>query len=302
MVVGAVIVTYNPNIGELKTLITKIQSSVKLTVVVDNKSENITLIKQLTSLLSDVILIELEENKGIGYAQNRGIDYLHKDEVDAVILFDHDSNPNENMIYFLSQQYSKLLEKGIKVGAVGPVYIDDRTNNHYPIAVFSDFSLIKKYPIPGDNTPIFASFLIASGCLIPMSTLLEVGVMNEEFFIDYIDIEWSFRAQFYNYSLYACPDSVMYHKVGDDRLEVLGREISIHSPLRRYYLARNSILMLGKGYISWKYKVREVFYTFSRVIVYLALVNNKRKYLRYILHGWYDGILGRVGPCKMVKS
>ena len=38
MVVGAVIVTYNPDIEELHTLIKKIQSSVKSIIVVDNLS------------------------------------------------------------------------------------------------------------------------------------------------------------------------------------------------------------------------------------------------------------------------
>jgi rhamnosyltransferase len=67
----------------------------------------------------------------------------------------------------------------------------------------------------------------------------------------------------------------MWHQVGDDRLKVLGREISIHSPLRRYYLARNSILMLKQPHIHWQYKVRELFYTVSRVVVYIALVPQK---------------------------
>jgi len=305
MVVGAVIVTYNPDIEELHTLIKKIQSSVKSIIVVDNLSNNVVFINHLVNSTNNTFIIELNQNKGIGYAQNRGIEFLFKDEnIESIILFDHDSNPNIDMIDILSKQYKSLFLKNnqVKIGAVGPVYIDNRTNNHYPISVFSNFNLIKKYPIYGDNTPIYASFLIASGCLIHKSTLLKVGMMNEDFFIDYIDIEWSFRAQYYGYSLYACPNAIMYHKVGDDRLNVLGREISIHSPLRRYYLARNSILLLGKSYISWKYKVREVFYTISRVVVYLALVNNKRKYLKYILHGWYDGILGRVGVSKLSNT
>lgn len=300
MVVGAVIVTYNPEIEELHTLIRKIQSSVKSITIVDNMSKGVTLIRHLVNSINNTFIIELNENKGIGYAQNRGIEFLLKDEtIESVILFDHDSNPNIDMVDILCRQYNSLINDGVKVGAVGPIYIDNRTNNHYPISVFSNFSLIKKHPIHGDDTPIYASFLIASGCLIHKSTLLKVGIMNEDFFIDYIDIEWSFRVQHYGYSLYACPDAIMYHKVGDDRLSVLGREISIHSPLRRYYLARNSVLMLSKSYISWKYKVREVFYSLSRVIVYLAMVDNKRKYLKYILHGWYDGLVGRIGQSKL---
>lgn len=304
MVVGAVIVTYSPDIEELHTLIKKIQLSVKSIIIVDNLSENIASIRHLIkSINNNTFIIELDKNKGIGFAQNRGIELLFKDEnIEAIILFDHDSNPNVDMVDVLSRQYNSLTNDGVKVGAVGPVYIDNRTNNHYPISVYSNFNLTKKYPVHGDNIPIYTSFLIASGCLIHKSTLLKVGTMDEDFFIDYIDIEWSFRAQHYGFSLYACPDAIMYHKVGDDRLNFWGREISIHSPLRRYYLARNSVLMLGKKYIDWKYKVREIFYTFSRVVVYLAIVNQKKKYLKYILHGWYDGIIGKVGVSKFSQK
>lgn len=300
MKIGAVIVTYNPNIEDLSLLINSITSSTYKIIIVDNGSANIELVKELFS--DKCQTIELFDNMGIGFAQNRGIENLLNDtQVDAVILFDHDSHPEEDMIPTLSTEFKKLKQQGIKIGAIGPVYIDKRTQKKYPISIFSGFKLLHKYPQEGDNTPIFASFLIASGCMIHRDTFREVGLMNEEFFIDYIDIEWSFRAKSFGFDLYATPLAKMDHKIGDDRLSVLGREISLHSPLRRYYLARNSVLMLKKGYINWQYKVRESFYTFSRVFVYLLLVNHKATYLKYIINGWYDGILNRVGKSRFSR-
>jgi rhamnosyltransferase len=57
--------------------------------------------------------------------------------------------------------------------------------------------------------------------------------------------------------------------------------------------------MLKQPHIHWQYKVRELFYTVSRVVVYIALVPQKRKYLKYILCGWYDGIVNRVGKSRL---
>lgn len=298
MVLGAVIVTYNPKIADLEILVNNTQTQLLQTIIVDNCSSNLTEIELFAHKFSNLVLIKLSQNEGIGKAQNIGIRKLLANKaIEAVLLFDHDSHPNTTMIPELVKGLTKLQETNDKVGAVGPIFFDPRTQNNYPISVFKGFKLLKKYPLENDNTPIPASFLIASGSLIPRATLEVVGLMKEEFFIDYIDIEWSFRATYFGYPSFAIPFAKMEHQVGDDRIKVLGREISIHSPLRRYYLARNSVLMLRQKHINWRYKVREVFYSVSRVFIYLALVKNRLKYIKYIFYGWYDGILNKTGKC-----
>ena len=296
MIIGSVIVTYNPDREVLAGLIGSITSSVKTVVLSDNGSNNIGEIKVLAAGFGNVTIIELGDNMGIGFAQNRGIEAVFADkDIEGVLLFDHDSHPSLDMVTTLGNAYEDMTAKGIPVGALGPVYMDPRTENNYPISVFSGFSLLKKYPIPGDNTPMAASFLIASGSLIPRSTYEKVGGMREDFFIDYIDIEWSFRATHNGLPSYAIPNAKMVHQVGDNRFKMFGREISIHSPLRRYYLARNSVFMVKTGYIDWRYKVREVFYSVSRVFVFLFFVDKRMTYLRYIIKGWGDGFKGKYG-------
>lgn len=296
MVSGAVIVTYHPLINELHDLISSVHSSLKSIVIVDNNSNNIDEIERTASAFDTVKVLKLSSNAGIGRAQNEGIQFLLNDsDIEAVILFDHDSHPEPDMINNLVQQYKRLTSQGCKVGAVGPAFIDPRTRNRYPIPFFSGLRLLKIYPPQGSTEPVLCSFLIASGCLMPRKVLEEVGLMNAGLFIDYIDIDWSFRAIAAGYSLFTCPDALMMHQVGDSRLKVFGREISIHSPLRRYYLARNSVLMMRMKHIGWQYKLRESFYTVSRVFVFLLFVEKRATYLKYICKGWYDGLLGRTG-------
>ncbi len=303
MIIGAVIVTYNADAEELKGLIGSITNSVKRVVIADNGSNNVTEIKSLSTSFNNLSVIELGDNMGIGYAQNRGIEAVFADEtIEGVLLFDHDSQPSADMATILADECERLLKQGVKVGAVGPVYLDPRTNNLYPISIFSGFRLIKTYPKAGDNTPMTASFLIASGSLIPRKTFETVGGMREDFFIDYIDIEWSFRATHFGFPSFAIPNAKMIHQVGDNRFKMLGREISIHSPLRRYYLARNSVFMVKTGYINWRYKVREVFYSVSRVFVFLIFVDKRMTYLRYIIKGWSDGFKGKYGKIDVLPK
>ena len=125
--------------------------------------------------------------------------------------------------------------------------------------------------------------------------------MNEELFVDYIDIEWSYRARSKGYKLFAVPVAVMNHTIGDNRYNFLGRMISIHSPLRRYYLSRNSVFMLRCSYISFGYKLRELVLNFVRVFVYAMISKNKLKYFRYSFVGLLDGIRGKFGQCRINK-
>ncbi|NBB27622.1 glycosyltransferase family 2 protein [Cellulophaga sp. BC115SP] len=298
--IAAVIVTYHPLIANIQQLLERLSPQVDSIVMVDNGSHNVEEIEKILINYPQTTLISLADNHGIGFAQNKGIVFaLEKPEIGGVILFDHDSLPEAKMVQQLLEAWKLLAINGHYLGAVGPIYRDPRTLRNYPISVFQGFRLIHNYPQNKDTQPISASFLISSGCLIDRKTLETTGFMNEDFFIDYIDIEWSFRACNKGFELFAIPTAIMWHQVGDDRLKVLGREISVHSPLRRYYLARNSILMLKQSHIHWQYKVRELFYTVSRVVVYIALVPQKRKYLKYILYGWYDGIVNRVGKSRL---
>lgn len=67
MIAGAVILTYNPDIEELYTLIKKIQLSVKSTIIVDNLSNNAVSLRQPVNSLSNTFMNELNENKGLEF-------------------------------------------------------------------------------------------------------------------------------------------------------------------------------------------------------------------------------------------
>lgn len=87
---------------------------------------------------------------------------------------------------------SNLAQQGGKIGAIGPVFYDSRTGTKYPFILLKGMRAKKVFP--RGNVPLKVSFLINSGMLVPVSTLKDVGLMKEELFIDYVDIEWCLRA------------------------------------------------------------------------------------------------------------
>ena len=295
--ITSIIVTYNPNIDALKKQIERLFNQVQLIVIVDNGSKNSDEIKNELSnqrVSSKIKLFENGDNKGLGFAQNKGIEIAIEEKSTFVLLLDDDSLIEENFVSNLYSDYELLLKKGIKIGAIGPTYYNEETGEQYPITKYIGPFIDRKLP---KKEPVEASFLIASGCLIPISIIEEVGLMNEDFFIDYIDVEWSFRAKSKGYKLFATPKAKMNHVIGEKRISIFGRKISLHSPLRKYYLFRNSIFMIKCPYISDGYKIREIIFNFLRFIVYLTLSNEKGKYIKYTFRGYMDGLMNKKGRC-----
>ncbi len=296
----AVVVLYNPDMEIVESQYNSLYDQVNHIVYVDNGSSNI---KELEEKFFEKIqdrgkltLIKNKENMGLGFAHNQGISYSKKENADYVLILDHDSVLKDGFTKSLLASY--LSSSETKIGAIGPIYINEETKEIYPITKYIG-PFIKRI-IPKTNL-VEASCLISSGSLIPIKVLDAVGCMNEDLFVDYIDIDWSYRARNKGYKLYANPNAVMNHKIGDKRISVFGRKISMHSPLRRYYLTRNSIYMLTRPYISFGYKLRETVFNTARIIVFTILSNDRKSYLKYSLRGLLDGLRGRYGKCSLLK-
>lgn len=294
--VTAVIVLYNPDIETIHNQYRSLLGQISNIVYVDNGSININeSLESLRNIESEILpftIIQNMENHGLGRAQNQGIHRALENNADFILLLDHDSVIREDFTANLIKQY-QLLSKKMRIGAVGPIYINESTGETYPITKYWGPFIKRIIPTKG---PVEASCLISSGSLISISVLKDVGFMNEDLFVDYIDIEWSYRTRAKGYKLFAIPTAIMNHQIGDKRISFLGRKISMHSPLRRYFLTRNSIYMLKCPYISLGYKIRESIFNIARLLVFSLLSNKKKEYLKYAFIGLKDGLKGKFGP------
>jgi rhamnosyltransferase len=293
----AVIVLYNPNFSVMKKQFESLVEEIDQIVYIDNASKNLAQIQDYIGEVYKYIKITFisnQNNLGLGYAHNQGIVVAKTNHASHVLILDHDSILKPNFVQGLIESEVKLRKKGIKVGAIGPIYSNERTGEIYPITKYNGPFIKRILPT---IEPVEASFLISSGCLIPLTVLEDVGLMDEGLFIDYIDVEWSFRARSYGYHLYASPSALMNHEIGDHRTSVLGRKISVHTPLRRYFLCRNSIHMIKNPNIPFGYKVREMTFNFLRLTVFFILSKERFKYLKFSFVGFLDGFRNIKGKC-----
>ena len=189
---AAIIVTYNPDRSELTKLLSAVVSQVRIVLVVDNGSKD-----DVSSLVSAAGIRNcqyycLGGNFGVAEAINYGIRKAYSFGTTHVVLFDQDSLPAPNMVERLFVSYKTMVEKGIKVAAVGPRYNDPRSGNPPPFIRLKGLRLHRADCTSLGSVPV--DYLVSSGCLIDMQSINEIGLMQTSLFIDYVDVEWGLRA------------------------------------------------------------------------------------------------------------
>jgi rhamnosyltransferase len=91
---------------------------------------------------------------------------------------------------------------------------------------------------------LFVACAIASGSMIKTEILNEHGLMNEDFFIDYIDTEYCLRLTSLGHRILAVNNAVLEHTLGAQTTHGKAHATN-HSPQRRYTIYRNRT-------ITWK--------------------------------------------------
>lgn len=138
--------------------------------------------------------------------------------------------------------------------------------------------------------PFEVSYTITSGTILNLSIISNIGLMKDELFIDFVDIEWCFRAVSCGYKIYAIPSVLLEHEIGSKPIKIFGRVFVNHSPIRHYYYFRNAIHLIKDKNIPFAWKKMELLKIVPRFLVYSLLTENKTKHIRMMIKGIYDGI------------
>jgi rhamnosyltransferase len=292
--VAAVVVTYLPVLDELLALLNTLNSQVEMMVLVDNGSGCVFQSWLEIHAPSSLSPIYLETNMGLAAAQNLGIAEARKRGMKYVLLSDQDSLPARDMVRQLLTVAEREGAAGRRFAALGPCLQSASDGSAIPFVRLGKF-LKKRITCDQLGQVVEVDHLIASGSLIPIAALNEVGEMNEGLFIDYIDTEWGLRAVRMGYELLGVCDARMSHRLGDQSRRFLGRFIPLHSPNRHYYLFRNAIWLTRKAClpIAWKWATwRRLFMVFVFIMIF-----GEQRLLRLsmILKGLIDGQVGRMG-------
>ncbi|GAB2503001.1 glycosyltransferase family 2 protein [Microbulbifer agarilyticus] len=277
------VITFHPDLPTLKSLLSRLYEDECEVVVVDNGSDNISEIRTLCQESDHCELIVNQENRGISGAGNQIFRLAVDRQHEFVVLFDQDSIPQQNYCSDLNTIFQQYRER--RVAAISGRQFCRFTQRHQPFIRFSRWRVHKYSSFEGVDV-IDAHFLITSGALVSVSCLKDIGGLEDELFIDNVDVEWCFRALAKGYRLLGVATSQFSHAIGEGRSLCLGVPIvKKHSSSRTYYVWRNVLSLLVRDYVPIVWKIN-AFIRMLLKLVFLIFTSSERfKHLSATLRG-----------------
>jgi GT2 family glycosyltransferase len=279
--VYGVVVSHNPDKNLFDHLNNLVSQVSKIYLFDNNSSERcLPFVKQCESI-SNIIVIYSKSNIGLSKAQNKMIRKSLDEGADWILTLDDDSNISDEFIAGMLKVYNK---SHLNVGAVVPLVKDLNSNQ------VSKFLLSgKKFKrVSSECSSLEVLVAISSGMLIKSEVFHKIGFMNEDYFIDYIDIDFSLRLNSH-YSLITSPDSILFHRLGSKQtITIFSFPIIItnHSPFRRYHIYRNRIDVWKRYFSSFPmYILYELFVSIVEAFKIIFFEKNKKDNFLAIFKG-----------------
>lgn len=281
----AVVVSFHPD-STLEESLQEILTQVEALVVVDNTPPRQR--QHHIEIPSDgskkTRLIENPDNLGVATALNQGLEQALDWEYGWLLTLDQDSHCLPNMAETL-KRIAQSAQPG--TAAIGSNYLDKR-NNQVAVTVSVDEPFIERKTI------------ITSGSLINCLFAKKIGGFRDDYFIDQLDHEFCLRVRANGGRVVISRDVVMEHSVGEEGgawVPLLGN-LPKHPPLRKYYVARNSLTTIGK------YWLREPMWCLVRalrlllgLLLIVTLERDRYAKFRAFWLGFADALKGKMGKC-----
>ncbi|MCT7630669.1 hypothetical protein N5U06_07925 [Aliarcobacter butzleri] len=211
---------------------------------------------------------------------------------DFIMLSDQDTCYPENYI----ENMLKVFSYDKRLAAVAPKFIDSNKK--------SNDGFIKVYPIffkqifPRNGIHEVMQ-VIASGKILNVKYLNDIGLMKEELFIDWVDLEWCWRARKKGYKILGNADVVINHQLGDNSKNLGFREVNLRSHIRHYYITRNTFyLALYSNNLDLLHRITLFFKSFRYIVGYPILAKPHLMNLKYVLLGFCHAITKKLGKLK----
>lgn len=196
-------------------------------VVIDNGSGEAFKQSLQLRLLPSIAVIQNTRNLGLAKALNQGLAFAIRKQFAWVCTFDQDSLIDPALLVALTNLFHQATLKPMMIGC-----------NYW------HSSLNRPLLPPLTAKPYYErKTLISSGTLISLTLPQTIGYFREDYFIDSVDHEYSLRARQHGHRLLISSQVLMHHSIG--RTETYQRvrifRIPEHSPIRKYYITRNSL-------------------------------------------------------------
>lgn len=230
-------------------------------------------------------------NLGLSSAFNRIFYRNEFDDEEFIIFFDQDSTIPDEYINKLCN-YFENIEKTIKIGCIGPQYIDTNTKK-----LITPRFIREVY----DGCYIVSS-MITSGLLTKYKILKDISFWNEQIFLDMADWDFCWRLKEKKYQIVICTKITLIHTLGKGIKKIGFLKIRQNHPVREYYQLRDCRKLFVKSYVPLKYKIRFLIMLYIMPIFYVIFLPNRVQRLIYIKHAFLDSLKRKNGSFESIHG
>jgi rhamnosyltransferase len=291
--VAAIMVTYNPEEDVIENAKSITQSCERLIIIDNGSSSNSKNYLKRLEQEAKITFIYYQKNMGLGYALNQGIKHILNtpdlNKIDWIATFDQDSKVAEDYFSKILGSYEAHPKKD-EVAILAPNWVEEKLLKLENDNVGQHVGLEEKITV------------ITSGSLVKRKIFSEIGLFEEDYFIDFLDHEFCLRTRSYGYKIYMSPLVSMVHNLGNTKKhKLLGSNVMAtnHNYIRRYYITRNRLYTYKKYFRSEKQWIKEDFIaTAKEFIIILLFEQDRGKKLGSMFKGLFDAIIGKKGARK----
>ena len=259
-------------------------------ILIDNES-NPKELKKIKNQFDKIITFPNQKNLGFTGANNVGIEYAIKNEFKYVMLINNDTEVEKNFINPLIE----LLEKNQNFGAAQPLILNYYNRNKVWSAggflnKFFGYSYVIKSP-----EGIKKNIDWITGCCFFLRTdvIKKIGLLDENFFAYYEDVDWSIRIKNAGYDLAFVKSSVVYHHASKSSKNESNE--GTLSPFVHYLNIRNHIFLLRKNKNVFN-SIGVLFFQFFKIVSYSVyfIVRVRINKLNMVYKGLVDGLMKNI--------
>jgi len=225
----------------------------------------------------------VNENVGIGNALNEAVKYAKANHFTHILTMDQDS-------YFINEDFKK--------------YIETITQTNKKAIFVPNYLINGQALFNNQNSLIETEGSMTSGSVYPVDIFNEIGLFREDFFIDSIDDEFSFRSKKNGILTLAIPFVFLFHQAGyqKKKYKFLWKTFfpNEYSPIRSYYIIRNGLISRK---LYNKPTQEFLFYFFyKRIIFIICYESNKWQKIKGLIIGYMHGKMGKTGKQTIFKE
>jgi rhamnosyltransferase len=281
----AIVVTFRPDAG-LVTRVSQVMTHAREIVIVDDGSgAEFAATLEGARLTSSATLLCNRENRGQAAALNQATEFALSRGFEWALVLDQDSLVLPALLTGAQAAYREYPTPQ-KLAVIGA---DHDHAFHYKKR--------KRFPNAGAYRDMRT--VITSGSFVCLAVLRQIGGFKEELFIDSVDDEYCMRARQHGFAIIEATAFGTEHKIGAPKtVQLFGkpRSTSNHSPVRRYYMARNRVSLAAKYFFrdpAWSLLLMK---SLLREFLFIAMFEElKAAKFKASAIGIWDSIVGRSG-------